>query len=573
MGRHGLVLAGQPISARAAAGGAALLAGVMMLRKINDPDFWTHLALGRAMARFGTPWIAEPFVNPAPVVASGPAGLLDWARAVALPPPAWPFQRALFGLYELGGGAAVSLAVAALAASLAWLLLSGPLGREERVFSLGDVGLVVAALAAARFRLVPRPEILALLCLIAALRLTRNWQQEPRWRTLGLLFLLLVGWRTVHVTWAMGAAFSLLMLLTEPRLDYWRRRPAWQKALGMALVAAAAVGAVRFGWIVVQGFGAGGVYQTITEMRPTWEFTSIFWPYLGVAFLAMLLAYQRTDFRRGRMTVAFAAALIGVVVVRNAAFSVLVLAFLGLEGSVRDGVRSRVNAASAWASVGLAAWLVAAAVVDRDPPLGVGVEWDWFPRDAAAFVKNRALPPEVFHLWDHGGYLDWAWDGRPQTFLDGRISDSGRSEDHDRILEGRGIEEVLERRSVGTVLLEPIWRNSGQLMPAVGWFLSSPAWQLIRASDSLVFVRKDSVDGGDAVPADLAWRVVEERVRVVMRQAEPPTHAPFTLAIARMRQGDEEGARRMIAKAAAADPATGRFYAGLAEYLGEPVGR
>ena len=46
---------------RVAAGLAAALVLSLSLRQINDPDTFTHLALGRAFLAAGTPFVAEPF--------------------------------------------------------------------------------------------------------------------------------------------------------------------------------------------------------------------------------------------------------------------------------------------------------------------------------------------------------------------------------------------------------------------------------------------------------------------------------------------------------------------------------
>src|SRR6266545_4494239 len=153
------------VAALIAVAAFALLSG---LRQINDPDYWTHLALGRAFAEAGTIFLPEPFVGAPAAPDPAPAPFHERVARAYLGSE-WPFQLGLYGTFAAGGHAAVS-AFVALCAALAAVLLA------------------------------------------AALRTALAFGERPSWRPLVGLGAILALWAPVHVSWAVGAALAGLVL-------------------------------------------------------------------------------------------------------------------------------------------------------------------------------------------------------------------------------------------------------------------------------------------------------------------------------------------------------------------------
>ncbi len=545
----------------AAIAGAAFLA---CLRRIDDLDYWTHLALGRAFVALRTLQVGEPFVarpglgGPSPMTgAAWVHAFTEWSE--------WPFQLGVYALQVAAGHAAVSVAIAlcgAAAAALAAALLR-PMAAPR--LAVG-VALASAAFFVARFRFAPRPEAPAAVLLALVLLLAFRWVERPRWGALAGIAVALVVWRPLHVTWTLGAALAGAAIAAGPWLAFWRAQRGPVRVASAALVAVGAVAAARFAAFVVRELGGGGLLAEVTEMRPTWEFASVVWPFAAFALAALAAAWGGPDGRRPRVAVWALAAVLGALVVRNVAFAAIAMlppAFLGLASAparLRDVRAGRaIVAGSALAVLAL----LALEVRDRDYRLGVGVDDRLLPREAAAYVASARLESPIFNSWDWGGYLAWAWNGAPRTFLDGRLQDRQSLADHDAVIAGDGA--VIDRWRFRTIVLQPLFRNSGRLVPGLAWFLSSPDWKLVHARDALVFARAPLPAGVAEAPEADAWRVILREADVLKEQGDAPLHADYSRTIALLRLGDLAGAREAYAAAWRAAPELAAQYPGLGD--------
>jgi hypothetical protein len=549
----------------------ACFALAVCLREINNLDYWTHLGLGRAYVAAGTLVVPEPFravPADAPPLPGGAAALLH-AAATA---PGWPFQVGLHALRSVAGDAGVSILVAILAALTAALAAAPLLRERDPARAALGAAFVVAVIFVARFRFAPRPEAAAAVLLAATLALAWRWGDRPRYGTLLAIACLLVLWKPLHVTWALGAGLAGIAVAARPRLDFWRARPPAARAAAAALVAIAAVPAARFAWFVARELGGGGVLRGVTEMRPTWEFPQLLWPFLAVAGAGLGLAWGRADGRVRRLAVWVAAVAMGLVVVRNVAFAALALVPGALEG-LAAAERAVPRRAAGWITAGagaLAVALGAVALSEKAPRAGVGVDWRYFPRASAEFVRDRGLESPVFNSWDWGGYLGWAWAGAPRTFLDGRLADAAKLEDHDAALSEEP-RAVLERYGFRTVVLEPLFRNTGRLVPSLSWFLSSPEWRLVHAADALVFARTPLPPGVAEAPRAEVWRLVLAEAALRAEQGETAEHVPFTRAIALLELGDAYAARDAFGEGARRTPALAARYGELGAVIRDEV--
>jgi hypothetical protein len=544
------------------------LAFVACLRVIDDPDYWTHLALGRAFVSLGTLNVGEPFVarpgvpGPAPMTAAG------WVHALTASSE-WPFQIGVYALQDAAGHAAVSVAVA-LCGALAAAVLAGGLLRPTSVpRTAAAVAFASAAFVLARFRFAPRPEAVAAVLLAAVLVLAFQWAERPRWAPLGGIAGLLLLWRPLHVTWAIGAAFAAAAIGAGPWLSFWRTQRVPVRIASAAAAAIGGVAAARFAVFVIGELGQGGMLFGVTEMRPTWEFPSIAWRFALLAVAGLALAWGGPEGRRPRVAVWAAAAIVGAVVVRNvglAALGMVAPAFLGLASRPGRPAGVRATRAAAGGCALLLVALLALVLRDRDCRFGAGVDDRLLPREAARFVAARRLESPVFNSWDWGGYLAWAWNGNPRTFLDGRLHDRESLADHEAVISGDPA--VIERWGFRTIVLQPLFRNSGRLVPGLAGFLASPEWKLVDASDALVFARQPLPAGLAEVPLEGAWRVIVREADALKDQADLPRHADYTRAIALFRLGDAGGARDAYLAAWRAAPEEATQYPGLAEAVG-----
>ncbi|MBI5014191.1 MAG: hypothetical protein HZB55_01710 [Deltaproteobacteria bacterium] len=485
-----------------AGGLLASVAFLVALHRIADFDYWTHLALGRAMWAAGTIRVGEPFL----AGAQGGAGV----------PDSWPFQLLAFALRQGTGDVGMCLLVALCSAAtfaLLWTLV-------PRSAHRGALGLAWALLALvafnARVRFLPRPEILGYVFTAAGLALSHRWGARPSLARLAAIGALLALWSRVHLSWAPGAALVLAPVALAPRLDFWRAQ--WGQAHRRPLIVGLAVLAAAGGWraasvvlSILQAKRADGGLSLVTEMQPVWTFPELLVPFGAAALLCLALSWSVPEGRGRRLALWALAVALGSVAARNVGLGLLGLAPPAMEGIVRSTWHERLlvrRAVPALAGVA-AVVLVAAAVQDRDPPWGVGVRWELVPRDAARFVKDASLPAPLLNSFDIGGYLDWAWGGAPPTFIDGRVFGANPTfADLDALENAQGAEGILERRGIRTIVLRALFYDSGRLLPLVEWLLSRPDWSLVRANDALVFVRAPLPERLEPLHPREAWRYV-----------------------------------------------------------------
>lgn len=530
----------------------ALLAGAVTLRLIDDPDYFTHLAIGRALleARLGA--VAEPFQ-------------LGWSAPLGH--EELLFRLALVGWRGLAGDGGVSLAVALLSALA--LGLTAAAGTAPRTWTRLAVALAFLALVVwvARFRLVARPELPGTVLLGGLLLAVSTWVRTAAAPPLLVALGLLLAWASLHVTWTLGAVFggatAALLLPAGAWRSRWTTAPRWLRGAALGAGLAALVPVAAFGWRVY-GLLDGGVLAGVSEMLPAWRFPEVLRPLLAVIAAAVMLAWGAPPGRAGRLLLVALPAAAGLVVVRNAAMAVIAMvppALAGLDGWRGPGGR-RPAAMALAAGLALPLAVVAGALADRDPPPGLGLDWTVVARDTAAFAGR--LPGPHLNSWDMGGWLDLAWAGRPRTFLDGRLIDPARVRDHDAVIDATDPGATLDRLGVRTVLLQPLFRYDGALLPVVPWLLAHPAWRLARASDGLVFVRANSAAGLERLPASAGWRLVAREAERAWERSRAARHAPFVRAWALAELGERSAAAAAFREAAARDPATAPGYSALA---------
>jgi hypothetical protein len=119
---------------------------------------------------------------------------------------------------------------------------------------------------------------------------------------------------------------------------------------------------------------------------------------------------------------------------------------------------------------------------DKDPFRDV-------PLEEARLVENLGLPDHVANIYHWGGFLDYEWNGRRKTFVDGRnqLFEHGAFEAESRLAHLDGWAETLDQYRINTVL----WERSSALDSALA---KDDAWTLVRRGRiAVVYVRRHPI--------------------------------------------------------------------------------
>lgn len=499
---------------------------IVALRHINDFDYWTHLALGRYYAEG---W--ERFLHSPTLLFSESTN-------------GWPFQVMIHGLEALGSHPLVCVATAGMATlvfvPLVWRASTGVDTTQRFLFLLFLVWIVTVV----RFRFTPRPELLAYLLFSLGLWLVFSLIEKPgKTKIIALLALLLV-WLPLHPTLYIGAPLLLAVAVIMPGREWWLRlwltARQWVLWLALPLVALLLYGVGRFALRIYSYMAAGGVLVEVTEMRPTWEFPDLLWMYLvGVLFAAGLSVLAKEG-RRRRLCLLLIALLPGLIVVRNVPLTMIFMAFVAIEGARGRPLPPQIQVGARQFAVLYVLILLGSSITIArlpSPAWGTGVQWEYFPRQAAEYVAQQHLPAPIFNNWDCGGYLNWRWQGTPVPFLDGRLGSKEIMTDHDRILEADDYAGILDRLGIRTILLQPFYQNSGRLLPVVRLLLADRRWILVDASDALVFVRAADLNGLAPLSGQAGWQLVLLQADRIGRLEPDKPHLDFTRGMALLALG------------------------------------
>lgn len=503
------------------------------LRYIDDLDYWTHLAVGREYAE-------------------------DWQRFLHSPTlifsegtTEWPFQLMVYGLESLGSHPLVCVATALLSTLIFVPIVLRASSGAEPLKRLLLFLFLVWVVVVVRFRFVPRPELLAYLLFTLALWLVFSWIETPGKAKIIALLALLLLWLPLHPTLYIGVSLLLAVVIIMPGRGWWlrlwnARKERWVLGLALPLLALLLYGVGRFALRIYFYLTSGGILIGVTEMRPTWEFPDLFWKYLVGVLLAVVLSLLVEEGRWRRLLLLFIALLPGLIVVRNVPLTLLFMAFVAIEGARRwtlppwiQGTQRLLPGLFVLVLLGSGLYMMRLPY----PAWGTGVHWEYFPRQAADYVVQQHLPAPVFNNWGCGGYLNWRWQGEPKPFLDGRLGTKEIMDDHDRVLEGDSHERILERYEIRTILLQPLYLNTGRLLPVVRVLFADRRWVLVDASDALVFVRAADQNGLTALPAEAGWQQVLRQADRLGRLDADMRHLDFTRGMALLALGRVDEAR------------------------------
>jgi hypothetical protein len=343
--------------------------------------------------------------------------------------------------------------------------------------------------------------------------------------------------------------------------EHWRELS--RDAAGKIVLAAFAAGVLaavlvfgKLGWHVLRELAPKGRMFFISEMRPLWEFPEAAVPHAVASIVTLLLVWGGGRERAGRCIFWGIAFVFGLLVARNYAMSILLMSAAALVGiPTLKPLRKQVLLRSQGTILVIAALVaVVQAVRASEPIFGGGLYEGIKALEAAGFVKGNSLPEPIFNSFEVGGCLNYVWEGEPKTFIDGR---SVGSETHiatfRSIVEGNATLSSLKAQGTNTIVTKALFRNSGRIYPMLFYLFASPEWSLVNASDALVFVRTEKLDGIRPLNKADGWDFVGRETAMLEKRSEAP-YLPYNYAIVALMKRNISEARRLYEIAAQVQP-------------------
>jgi tetratricopeptide (TPR) repeat protein len=496
----------------------AAAAFVLAVTRVEDPDTWTHLALGRLMV--------ETRALPAHEVLVFPSGGLPYHNTE------WLFDIVLYLVFRAGGLAGVVLLKAATVALAFWVLFKdATLPREpssdRTLRAVIAAAVLLGCLPMVRHRFIERPDIALMVFLAFTIYALNAYLLEGR----RLIFAL----PAVHLLWAnmhpsvvvtvvpFGAVLAgggLLLLLRRGRAgEEPGTSPETPNIRQLKVVAGVLVADVLVSLVNPRGIeiltlpfqlaASPWFTQEINELqRPS------FGLYPGPYMLAVLLLLSFLALRRRSSLISALMVLPFAYLGLSAVRFIFVFAIVGAPVLARNvaaiavacsGARGRrpamTLAAAALAVCAVSVGLALAQVpplADSRKTVGLGADARFVPEGALRYLDGIGMTGRLFNAFHFGGYITWRDFPKRAAIIDGRgyVPGSLREEIHF----ARAYPEHLARLQAAygfdaAVLDYPVYAGEGieSLGPDADWGLTSPGWALVYWDDfALVYLRRSS---------------------------------------------------------------------------------
>jgi hypothetical protein len=464
----------------------------MAVRVPADSDTWWHLRSGQLILETHTVPTTDPF--------SHTRGGQPWIDH------GWLAQIFWYGLFALGGWAALSLGLAALVTCAFWLVWQVTPGNlYVRAFSLVLGAITSAVIWAAR------PQMVSFLLTALVLWLLERYKRTG-WRGIYAMPLVMVLWANIHGGYAIAFMLMAAYLVgdTFNHLTGHQDDPllTWSQLARLVVIAVVSFAVVAInpnGWQMwtypFRTVGIGALRDYIQEWRSPDFHLSMTWP-----FVAMLLLTLAASARSGRRADWTDLALVGL----WAAWSLFAGRNIGLYGLLTVPALAR-YADAAWGHYlpaggvsppggkrifSLLNWLLLALVgaaalvkiaMPISPQANLKAEEESLPAGAVRFIQAQQPAGPLFNSYNWGGYLIFKlWPAYP-VYIDGRTDlydDAFIRRYLDMYVANDGWQQRLDDDGINLVLIE---NNS-----VLDKFLKiSPAWQEVyRDKMAVVFTRK-----------------------------------------------------------------------------------
>ncbi len=405
--------------------------------KLEDPDAWTHLAMGREIVRLGTLPASEPFTFPS-------AGM-PFYHMESL------FAVVLYLSYAAAGVTGIILLKAALAALLMFILWkdsglprTGAGGHQPTALMI-RMAVLLGCLVMIRPRLVERPDLALMVFLSFTIYALNAYLYEGR-RYLYWLVPLQIVWANVHPSVLVGMVPFVAFLAGGGALRLFNRWWGCEVAAPPSTTQLKTVSAVFAGVLgasLINPYGLEALTLAVRFATMTWHkqyivellppsLTAQPGPFIVTALVgAVIIATAR----RVPLSTVLLVAPFAVLALSARRFSVLlavvaapVLArnFVAFAEWLASGAGRRLiptlSAGTALAAAGVTALalLNTGPFADARKLPGFGVNDLFLPERALRYLDSIGVEGRVFNTFHWGGYLAWRDFPRRLPIIDGR---------------------------------------------------------------------------------------------------------------------------------------------------------
>ena len=493
---------------------------VLSITRIEDPDAWTHLALGRDIVQRGGFPTHEPLSFPS-------AGAQHYYN------PEWLFGVLLYLAYAASGIAGVILLKTLIVTLAFWILWrdsrdEGDPQPQTLRHLLVRLAVLLGAVVVVRHRFVERPDIMLMVFLALTIYALNAYLAAGR-RYLYALPLVQVVWANTHPSGIVGIVPFAAVLgggLVLRLWETWRPRPvpaapSWRQlttvsATLVAVVAAAAVNPYTWDALLLPFRIATDLpwfRQEVFELQAPRLATSPA-PFVIVALLAVTFAVYGLLTRRLPI-IAIALVLPFINVGLTAIRFIFLLAIVAAPilarhlNAIADrcprawAVRVWQAGAAATAAVAAAAVLFAVLHVapfrDVRKVVGVGINTRYVPEGALAYLDRNGIEGRLFNSFHWGGYIAWRDFPRRAAIIDGRgnVAPQLLEEIHFARVYPQHIDRLQAAYGIDAAVLDYPSYSGDRVEDVIGLDadagLASPAWALVYWDDvALVYLRRGS---------------------------------------------------------------------------------
>lgn len=375
---------------------AAVLVSVATLARIGDPDYFWHLAMGRAMFSEGRILHEDVFSFTLP---GAPFHNHEWLA-----------QLAMYGAYAgAGHGGAQWLAAACAGIAFIFLVMTARAAGADRHQAL-LIALCASALALPRW--VPRPEMFSLVLTAAYLYLMTAARRQGKVRRLWWLPLLQLCWDHLHgpiygtLLLSAGGAGCLLSARSE-RADAkqtWRElAPLCAALLCVAIDPGGARQMVGFLGLLADDSGIGA---TLSELLP--PLALIYWPawVAGAGVLALsAIAGRRLDY----FTLLIALPFVVLAIRYNRAIAFAAFALVPWVSSLLTGLQIRGQRAAGLFLAMLTLGAVGQHRLGADKHFAIGIDQALLPTHTVDLMRRLGIDGPGYHWNGWGGLVAWSY--------------------------------------------------------------------------------------------------------------------------------------------------------------------
>ncbi len=518
--------------------------------EIKDPDVFWHLKIG------------EVIVADRSLVRTNSLSSLfpdqPWDN------PEWLFQAVLAMAYNMGGWLGVALLKVSLAAAVVGTLYLAV--RKQGAARPAAVGLVLAAVAASRFRITERPHLVSLFFFTVVVLLVEKYRRNEGGHYSLVFPALFSVWSNLHP----GLIFGLLHISIVGLADLLLPKFGWRGSSGrgkglMALLLLSA-GASLLNPLGYKVLTYGWEQREFHRILGISEFTSSHFSAHPLFYLLVLLfvlavfVNRRADVPMILSALAFL--VLGMLYQRSIPeFSVVGIVVIARAMEGKDAYRRGIPLALTALSLALlsVAWSLG---WDRNYPyrFGHGPLESSLPANAADFLVKEGVPENLYNDYASGGYLAFRLYPRYRVFQDGRIPAYPRDfflTPHQQV-SGSTWASRLSRFKINSAVVE---------IPRLKALFPDETWALVSWDDKFAVVVRRSLVSGQflerleyryytpfaSMNTSVTWetfrRIEYEMSRNLRERRTPSWKVLVDLAQVKSSSGDSQDAMALLARA------------------------